>query len=191
MIGIGRDCGRQGAAHDLGVVELRIARIRAGHKHSANCIACLVGKTSFPRLKKARVLVKQRRKNGTDHEIFDGPVGKGRGETFAITRGALAKSGLTIFRLADTCQKPVPGVLNVIERAASHDTELLFCGERRNLPGVFQTQEVRQGIEKAIVRSSCDLAWSAASTRDGTGRTSLLSSRGAGFRRWFGFILAV
>src|SRR5258708_17504016 len=98
MNGIGRDCGRQGAAHDLGIVELRIARIRACDKSSAHRIPCPACKTSFPRLKKARVLVEQRWKNGTGHEIFDGPVGKGRGETFAITRGALAKSRLTIFR---------------------------------------------------------------------------------------------
>ena len=81
--------------------------------------------------------MKHGRKNGAGHEVLDGSVGGGRPKSFSVTRRSLAVAGLTIFRLADTRQKAVPGNLHVVERGSHHHAEFLSGGERRNVGAVL------------------------------------------------------
>src|SRR4029077_13795380 len=94
-------------------------------------------KAALAQLEIARVFVKHGRKNGAGHEVLEGSVGRGRPKSFSVARRSLAVTGLTVFRLADTRLKAVPGNLHVIERGSRHHPEFLAGGEGRNVGAVF------------------------------------------------------
>src|SRR6202140_649622 len=105
-------------------------------------------KCSLARLEKTRILVEKRWQNRPGEVVFDGAVGKGGSESLSIALRALPIAGLAVFSLTNAGEKTVPGDLDVVERAASHDLKLLANRKRRDLAGIFQRQEVWQGIEE-------------------------------------------
>src|ERR1700678_2232801 len=59
MVGVGGDGGRQGAAKNFGVVELRVAGIGARDNDSADRITSAAPESAFAGLKKSWILVQQ------------------------------------------------------------------------------------------------------------------------------------
>ena len=101
MVGVGGDGGRQGAAKDLGIVELGTARIGSRDNDSADRVTRAVRDSAFAELKKSGILVQQRGKNRARHEVLNGPIRKGRGKALSVTFPALAVTGFAVFCLAD------------------------------------------------------------------------------------------
>jgi hypothetical protein len=93
--------------------------------------------SSSARLEEARILVQDLRQNGAGHKILNRAVGERCPLAFCVTFGTLSVSGFAIFGLADTGKKAIPRVLNIVERRADYDLELLSRGERRYLPSVL------------------------------------------------------
>ena len=154
MVGVGGDCGRQGAANDFRIVELRTAGIGAGDEDSTDRITSPVREPTFAGLEKSGILMQKRWKNRSHHEVFDGSIRKGGGIAFPIAFPALAIAGFTVLRLADARQNSIPGKLDLIEGASSHNFEFLARRERRHFAGILQGQEIRQRKEEPVVRRS-------------------------------------
>jgi len=158
MIAVRGNTCRKSTPEYLRVVRLRMSGIRARDENTAHCITCAVPETSLARLEETRILTKQRWKHGARHEVFDCAVGRGRAKALPVTSRTLTIAWLAIFCLANAREKSVPGILNIVERAARHDLEFLPRGERRNLVSVLQCEKVWQSEEEPVVRCATRLA---------------------------------
>lgn len=145
------------AADNLGEVGLGTPRIASRDDYAAHSIAGAVPETPFAGLEETRILMQQRRKHRARHEVLDCAVGRGSPETLPVSGRTLAIAGLTVFCLADACEKSVPGILNVVKRAPRYDLKLLSRGERWNLVRVLQCQKVGQRKKEPVLRGAADL----------------------------------
>src|SRR5579872_3134747 len=102
-----------------------MAGIGAGHEDSADCVSRAMHESALALLKETWILVKQRWKHRASHVVFNGAVGESCAQTLSIPFSALSITGFTIFGLADPRKRSIPGDLDVIERAASYNLELL------------------------------------------------------------------
>ncbi len=158
MVAIGGNTCGKGAADNLGEVGLRMARIASRDDNAAHGIAGSVPETSIAGLEEPGVLTQQRRKHCASQEVLKRAVGEGRSVPFSVPRRTLAVAGLTVLRLADACEKSVPGVLYIVERTPHHDLILLSRRERRNLVRLLQRQKVGQGKKEPVMRGAGGLA---------------------------------
>lgn len=156
MVAVRRNACRKGAADNFGEVGLGVPRIASCHEYAAHGVAGAVPEASLTRLKEARILMQQRREYRARQEVLDRAVGHGRPEALPVSRRTLAVARLAVFCLADAREKSVPGILNVVKRAARHDLKLLSCGERRNLVRVLQRQKVGQGVKEPVLGGAAD-----------------------------------
>src|SRR6516225_11648624 len=107
MITVSGDCGRQRSTHDFGVIELILARIRAGNEISAHSVPTTMCKASLPQLEIARILVQQGRQDRAGREVLDRTIGKRCRESLSVALPALSESRFTVLGLTDGRQKSV------------------------------------------------------------------------------------
>src|SRR5579864_765331 len=111
-------------------------------------------KRTFALFEVTWVLMQKRRQDRPCHVVLDGSVGKRRAKSLSVAGRTLAVSGFAVLRLADAGKKSIPRDLHIVEGAARHHRKFLLRGERRHMPGVFQSQKIRQGIKKPVIRRS-------------------------------------
>ncbi len=83
-------------------------------------------------------------------KILDGAVGCVCSVPFAIALRALSVPWLAVFGLADTGERTVPNDLNWIERSSRHDLEFFSGRQRRNIAGIFYSEEVGEREEEPV-----------------------------------------
>ena len=177
MVGISRDSRSLGTSEDFGKIELAMPGVRSSYEDAADGIAGAVPESSVAVLEVARILSQNRRQNRAGKKILDGAVSEGRAVTLAIAFGALSVAWFAIFSLADTGKEGIPGELDIVERGAGDDFELLSGGERGYLAGVLERQEIRQSEKQTVLGSALSIALVRA-LLGGLSRLSLRAGRG-------------
>lgn len=151
MVAIGGNGGGRRTPAQFREVELTRAGIASRDEQPAHGIAGAMPESAAAQLVVAGILAQQRGNDGGSHEIFNRAIRHSGSITLSVAFGPLSIAGLAIFRLTDSCEEPVPGILHVIERGAEHDSKFLFRGERRILAFIADCEEIRQSPKKAVI----------------------------------------
>src|SRR5450755_143082 len=133
MVAVSGDGGCHGGAHHFGEVEFTLPRIASRNNNPAGGIGRSREKAALRLWKKARVLMKNRRKDSANKEILDRAIGRVRSVALAIAFGSLSVAGFAVFGLTDPGERTVPDNLHRIESSAGHNLKFLPGGERNDL----------------------------------------------------------
>src|SRR5215469_13774628 len=149
-----RNTGRDGVAHDLGVIELPFAAIRASDEDLAHRIDRAVPGTAFTEPEVARVLMQKRGEHGGRHKSASPSVGVECTEALRVTLQTLSIRWIAVPSLADQGHRTDERNRDRIGHCFCGELEFGLCRERPRLIPVLDSQVVRQDPEKAIVFGS-------------------------------------
>lgn len=147
---IGDGCSGECAA-EFGVVDLSASRICARDENAADGVSGTMQETSMAGLEIAWVLVKERRQDGTDHEVFDGGIAVRSSVAFCVACKALAVRRIAVAGLADECNEAHQNKFRGIKYALRDDLELLSRGERWDFVRLLQREEVGKCKKETIL----------------------------------------
>lgn len=102
MIGA-RNTGRHGVAHNLGVIELKLATIASSDEDAAHRIRGAVPGSARAELEIARVLTQDRREHRGGHQGANSGVGKERAKALPVPLETLPIRRISVPSLSDQC----------------------------------------------------------------------------------------
>lgn len=177
MVGI-RDAGGDGAAHDLGVIELRCATIGARHEDAANGIHDTAPGGAGAELEITRVLMQERWEHRSGHQRADSGVGVERAITLRVTLQSLSIGWIAVPGLSDQGDNSDKRNGNRIGHGFRGEQEFGLGGKRRELVLFFNKGVVCEDEEQAIVLQGNLLRYGSDTWGFGARRRLLLSVNG-------------